>query len=461
MNYLRLSELAYLIKSTIHSTLSEEYWITAEIAQINCHFSSGHCYLDLVEKQEDATIAKMRATIWASNFRQISSNFRTLTGQDIQTDMKILMLARVTYHEIHGLSLNIRDIDPRYTIGEMALKRKQIIERLTKEGIIDINRQLELLPVIQKIAVISSLTAAGYGDFLSMLDNNPYGYKFSYTLIHAYMQGEKAEESILSALRKCKRYKKHFDAAVIIRGGGSTVDLHYFDSYPIAKMIALSPIPVFTGIGHERDETVADRVANMRLITPTAVAEFLISRAKQFEDNIEALRHRLIIRTNTLIDREKHALKSLAEGLSRYSKHYLTAISYSLRNNISLLYSHALTVLRSPAVSLKAYEGRLKGAGDMMIRNNYQKLKDFIKILHVHPGHTFKMQSKNLENYESAIKHLDPLNVLKRGYSTTYLNGKALKDITIVKKADIIDTRLYNGMITSTVESIREDKKSD
>lgn len=461
MNFLTLSELSHLIKSTIHSTLSEEYWVTAEIAQINYHYNSGHCYLDLVEKQDDATTAKMKATVWASSFSQISFNFRTLTGQDIQTGMKILMLARVTYHEVHGLSLNIRDIDPRYTLGEMALKRRQIIERLIKEGIIDKNRQLELPLVIQKIAVISSVTAAGYGDFLSRLDNNPYGYRFYHKLFQAYMQGEKAEESILSALKKCTRYKEYFDAVVIIRGGGSTVDLHSFDSYLLAKGIALFPLPVFTGIGHERDETVADKVANMRLITPTAVAEFLISRAKQFEDNIEALRHRLIIRTNTLIDRENHTLKSLAEGLSRHSKHYLTAISHSLRNNSSLLHSHALTALRTPAVNLKAYEGRLKSAGDMMIRNSYQKLKDFIKILHVHPGHTFKMQSKNLENFESTIKHLDPLNVLKRGYSITYLDGKALKDITTVKKADIIDTRLYNGMITSTVEDIREDNKRD
>jgi exodeoxyribonuclease VII large subunit len=159
-----LSELAYLIKSTIQSSINDEYWVIAEIAQINCHYNSGHCYLDLVEKRDDVTTAKMRATIWASLFRQIGSNFRALTGQDLQTGMNILMLARVTYHEVHGLSLNIRDIDPRYTLGEMALKRKRIIEQLSKEGIMDKNRQLSLPPVIQNIAVISSATAAGYGD---------------------------------------------------------------------------------------------------------------------------------------------------------------------------------------------------------------------------------------------------------------------------------------------------------
>jgi exodeoxyribonuclease VII large subunit len=460
MNYLNLSELSYLIKSTIHSSLNEEYWVTAEIAQINCHYNSGHCYLDLIEKQDDATLAKMRATIWARNYSQISTKFRALTGQDLQAGMKILMLVNVTFHEVYGLSLNIKDIDPRYTLGEMALKRREIIERLKKESIIDKNRNLPLPPVIQNIAVISSVTAAGYGDFIHRLDDNPYGYRFSYSLFQAYVQGEQAEESILLALRKCNKLKDCFDAVVIIRGGGSTVDLQCFDSYPLSKEIALFPLPVFTGIGHERDETVADRVANKRLITPTAVAEFLITKAKQFEDSIETLRHRLIMKTNTLLERERHYLMSFEEGLSRHSKYYLAAMSHRLGHSTSLLHSLALGALRTPSVNLKAYEGSLKSAGDVMLRNNYQKLKDFAKILQTHPEHMLKIQSKNLEHLESTIKHLDPINVLKRGYSITYLNGKTLNDITTVKKADIIDTRLCNGTITSTVEGLREDKKS-
>ena len=228
MDYLTLRELTYLIKSTIDSTLPDEYWVTAEVSQINCHLNSGHCYMEIVEKQDNATAAKMRAIIWARDFRQISVNFRNLTGQELQAGMKILMLARVTYHEVHGLSLTIRDIDPRYTLGEMALKRKEIIEKLTREGIIDRNRSLPLPPVLQNIAVISSATAAGYGDFINRLDNNPYGYKFSHKLFQSYVQGERAEESILKALKQCKRIRNYLDAVVIIRGGGSAFDLHLF-----------------------------------------------------------------------------------------------------------------------------------------------------------------------------------------------------------------------------------------
>lgn len=465
MNYLSLSELSGLIKSTIHYTLNEDFWVTAEIAQINQHYDSGHCYLDLVEKQEDTVTARMRATIWASSFRLISSSFRAVTGQDLQAGMKILMLARVTYHEVHGLSLNVRDIDPRYTLGEMALKRRQIIERLTKEGIIDRNRQIPLPDVIQKIAVISSVTAAGYGDFLSRLNNNPYGYKFSCRLFQTYMQGEKAEESILNALKKCMKLEKHFDAILIIRGGGSTVDLHCFDSYPLAQIIALSPLPVFTGIGHERDETVADRVANIRLITPTAVAEFLISTAKQFEDSINELRHRLRTRTNTLVEREKHHLQNLAESLTGNSKHYLKAAISELRSNIYLLQTRTLATLKTPLVNLKGYEGKLRNAGEGLIKNNHRKMADFRKILNVHPGHLLSLQSRKLENYETMICLLDPLNILKRGYSITYLNGKVLKDTAAVMEDDVINTRLHNGTIASIVagieENTREEKKSE
>lgn len=461
MHYLSLRELGSLIKSAIQSTLIDEYWVTAEIAQINCHYNSGHCYIELVEKKDDSVMAQMRATIWARDYRKITAAFLNLTGQELQTGMKVLVLARVTYHEVYGLSLNIKDIDPRYTLGEMALRRKQILEQLTREGIIDRNRKIILPPVMQNFAVISSLTAAGYRDFLSRLNNNSYGYRFSHKLFQAYVQGEKAEESIMGALRECMKFRDRFDAIVIIRGGGSTIDLHCFDSYLLAKEIALSPLPVLTGIGHEKDETVADRVANMRLITPTAVAEFLISRAKLFEDNIDTLKHRCIARTHELIHREKLTLKGFSENLSRHSRHYLQAVSSILSRSMYALQTHALSATRNPSLRLTTYEGRLKNAGDSLLKTNYQRLREFAQILKIHPKHMLLMQSRILENHGTKIHLLNPLNVLKRGYSLTLLKGKVLKDVNLVTKADIIDTRLHNGTITSTVEDIRKEKNSE
>jgi len=459
MNYLSLGEFANLIKTTVQSALSNDYWIIAEIAKINYHYNSGHCYIDLVEKQEDTVIAQMRATIWARAYRTVCLKFQNATGQDLTQGMKILMLAHVTYHEVYGLALNIRDIDPRYTLGEMALKRQQIIDQLVKEGIIDLNKKIIPPQVMQNIAVISSLSAAGYGDFIKRLDENPYGYRFYHRLFQAYVQGEQAEESIRKALKRCKRYKDTFDAVVIIRGGGSTVDLHCFDSYLLAKDIAFFPLPVLTGIGHERDETVIDRVAHMRLMTPTAVAEFLIFKTKYFEERIEALRQKLVIKTNTVIDRERHSVKILSGNLTRHSIHYLQISSQSLQNYIHLLQTQAMNSLRIPSTNLKVYEGRMKGTLQAFIKNKKQGLKELMQMAMVYSKHMVSMKSTTLEKFETKINLLDPVNVLKRGYSITYLKGEAIKGTASINKGDIINTRLYDGFITSIVETIKENSK--
>jgi exodeoxyribonuclease VII large subunit len=341
------------------------------------------------------------------------------------------------------------------------LKRQQIIEQLIKEGIIELNKKIILPHVMQNIAVISSLSAAGYGDFIKRLDENPYGYRFCHKLFQAYVQGEQAEESIRTALRKCKRYKDSFDVVVIIRGGGSTVDLHCFDSYLLAKDIAFFPLPVLTGIGHERDETVIDRVAHMRLMTPTAAAEFIISRSHVFEESIESLRQRLIIKTHAVLDREKHVIKAHKENLMRHSMHYLKTSSLSLRNCIHLLQTQAMNSLRTPSINLKTCKGRLEGALHVFIKNKRQRMKELTQMAMRYSRQMVSMKSMTLERLEMKTSLLDPVNVLKRGYSITYLKGKAIKDTATVNKNDIILTRLYDGTITSIIEAIKENSNDE
>ena len=454
MTFLTLRELASLIRGAISATLPDEYWVIAEIAQISCHAGSGHCYLDLVEKQDDAIAAKMRANIWATNYRQISSSFHGMTGQNLQPGMKILVLARINYHEVHGLSLNIREIDPNYTLGEMALRRRQVIDQLTKEGIIDLNRRIDLPPVLQRIAVISSPGAAGYGDFVNRIDNNRYGYRFSHRLFHAYVQGEKAEESIISALKSCLRLRERFDAVVIIRGGGSTADLNCFDSYRLSREIALAPLPVLTGIGHERDETVADRVAHMRLITPTAVADFLVSRARDFESSVDDLRERLTFRTNTLIASEKHVLSNLSLGLLRHSEHFLRFSFQELKHDIFALQASSLAALKLPFAHLDVCKENLRHASESALSAQESIVREHSKVLRVVPEHILAMNRKELEHAEARVRLLDPVNVLRRGYSITSLGGRILKDVNETRKTDIISTRLSNGTITSIVEDM-------
>ncbi|MFZ2197356.1 MAG: exodeoxyribonuclease VII large subunit, partial [Thermodesulfovibrionales bacterium] len=318
---------------------------------------------------------------------------------------------------VYGLSLNVKDIDPAYTMGEMALKKREVIERLTKEGIIALNKGLSLPVVPQRIAVISSPTAAGYGDFFDHLDNNPYGYSFIHVLFPAVMQGQGAERSIVSAFREISRKKHLFDVLVIIRGGGSAIDLNCFDSYDLASAVAKSPLPVITGIGHERDDTVVDMTAHTKMKTPTAVAEFLISGLRSFEENIIDVQNRLVKQTGRFMKDENYSLSSIVQRLNFIS----IQLTASIHNKV---------------------EGMEKD-----LRSN---LRQFLQ-----------KTSSRLDNLEKVIKLLNPANVLKRGYSITHHNGKLLKDVFLVRQGDIIETSLFKGVIKSVVESAKEVKERE
>ena len=408
---LSLSQLNGLIKSAIIDTLPDQYWIVAEVADIKLN-QKGHCYLELVEKQESATIAQIKGTIWSYEYRSIGSRFQKATGEQLRRGMKILFLASVTFHEVYGLSLNIKEIDPAYTMGEMARKKREVIERLRKEGIIERNRTLDLPLVPQRIAVISSPTAAGYGDFFSHLDNNAYGYRFLHALFPALMQGPEAEQSIITALSSIAKTKRTFDLVVIIRGGGSVVDLNCLDGHPLASAVALFPLPVITGIGHDKDDTVVDIVAHTKMKTPTAVADFLISGARSFEESVLGLE-------NLLAGYAERRLRDEQQKLASYGQ------------RLSL----------APARLLTIHQNRL-----MIVR------QDIVN----HANKFFITMKNRLGSREQAIRHLDPAQVLKRGYSITTHNGRIIKKAHLLKNGMTIETLLYDGRVTSIVLSERE-----
>jgi exodeoxyribonuclease VII large subunit len=276
MEHLSLYELNKKISEALANNLEPSYWVVAEIGQIQTN-RKGHCYLELVEKEDDQIKAKTRATIWSYTYRNLSTWFEGITGQSLKAGMKILFNATIQYHEIYGFSLNIRDIDAQYTLGERAKKRQEIIERLREDGVFEMNKELRLPTVPQNIAVISSETAAGFGDFMDQIVGNDYGYEVEIELFNAVMQGEEAASSIIDAMHQVFENIGNYDLLVIIRGGGATLDLDCFDNYDLGSHVAQFPIPVITGIGHERDETITDMVAHTKMKTPTAVAEFIIS----------------------------------------------------------------------------------------------------------------------------------------------------------------------------------------
>ncbi|MCX8070420.1 MAG: exodeoxyribonuclease VII large subunit [Thermodesulfovibrionales bacterium] len=407
-NPITLSELLSTVKEIIRQNFPHFYWIIAEIAEAKEN-QKGHFYITLVEKDDDKVLAQIRANIWAYEYRKLINKFKSATGEGFKVGMKVMLLISIEFHEVYGVSLVIKDVEPSYTLGEMALKKKAILDRLKKEGLIDLNKALSLPPVPQRIAIISSPQAAGLEDFIDQIRNNQYGYYFKYELFPSLMQGAEVEATIIEKFDQILARSEDFDLVVIIRGGGSSVDLSCFDNYEIAKKIANFPLPVITGIGHEKDDTVVDIVAHTRLKTPTAVAEFLISGLRAFEEEILDIFQTIRDLTLKYVNDQNNKLKNLCNKLIYSSKNYTT---------------NALNILQLT---------------EMRLSKSWKYLID--------------THSTRLERLEQAIRHLSPENILKRGYSITYLNGKALKSTTTIKDGEIIETRLIDGSFKSVVKN--------
>jgi exodeoxyribonuclease VII large subunit len=430
-----LSELNTSIKEALGLAFPESVWVVAEISEIRCN-SKGHCYLELVEREEEETIAQIRANIWAYTFRGIASKFEKATGESLKQGMKVLLQVNVTFHEVYGLSLNVRDIDPTYSLGEMVRKKREIIDRLTKEGLLQLNKQIPLPLVPQKIAVISSVTAAGYGDFINHIVDNPYGYKIFHTLYHSAMQGQEAEASIISALRKIRGHKDLFDAVVIVRGGGSQIDLSCFDTYGLAVEVAQFPLPVITGIGHERDDTVADLVAHTKLKTPTAVAEFLLSGMSSFEERLSNAQRTLAHLIDESMKEETHRFQYLVQ----HFRHIVRDRFSGEMSRIEIVF-HKL--IHQTTQSINSHNSSLKLDMSRIVGGLYK---------------LFQQKENRIKHCGQALRLLDPVNVLKRGYSITYFKEKAVKDIATLQEGDIIRTRVYKGMVKSKVEALHAEE---
>jgi exodeoxyribonuclease VII large subunit len=403
-----LSELNFLVKAAVHEALPGTYWIRAETSDVRINAASGHCYLEFIEKDEKSNqiLAKARGAIWVRNFRMIKPYFEQETGQSFTSGIKVLVNVSVEFHEVYGYSLNVNDIDPSYTLGDMVKKRNEIIERLKKEGIFDLNKELPFPALPQRIAVITSPTAAGYEDFIHQLTFNEQGFPFYIKLFPALMQGEKTAESIISALEQIYPHEEKFDVVVIIRGGGSASELSSFDSYRLASNCAQFPLPIITGIGHERDETVLDLVANVRQKTPTAVAAFLIECAQK----------------------EANMLNGLIS--------FFTSIPDFLRSEKEKI--NSLSVLTGRNVELFLLSKR--------------KFLDEFRVSLKHIVSNFMLENKRfIELKEQYIALVSPENTLKRGYSLVFKDGKIVKQAAGLTNGDNITIKFSDGEKAGTI----------
>ncbi|MEN2993755.1 MAG: exodeoxyribonuclease VII large subunit [Thermodesulfovibrio sp.] len=476
VSYQTLSQYLSEIKEFIQE-ISYYQWIVAEIAKVDCD-KNGNYWIELVEKKDNEIIAQCDAVIWRSNVDTIT-NFYEKTGIEIQRGIKILFLAKATFHEKYGFKLNITQIDPSFTVGEMALKKKETIERLTREGLIDKNKLIEIPVIIQRIAIISSKSAAGYEDFLKILNDNKYGFKFYTKLFDAFVQGDTAVSSIIYALKKCALYFKEFDAVVLIRGGGSVADLAIFNDYELAKTMALMPIPVFTGIGHTRDETVVDYVASISFKTPSEVAKFIIDKALDFDSKVENLKQRIIHKVESILNSEisrnqsleqrfKLVVKNSGEKLSQRMNLIISEIHNGVLKKVhaekELLFSLKQNLIKKTHFILKTNEVKMANFNNRIkikVRENITKesfmMKSFKERIFTALRNIFKLKNIQIERLLEKLNLLSPENILKRGYSITYLNGKVLKNSKEVQIGSKIQIQLYRGKIYGQVTKKEED----
>ena len=408
MEALSLYDLNALVRRSLEQCLPDEYWVQAELSDVRMN-STGHCYLEFIQKdlRSNSLIAKARGTIWANVYRLLKPYFEESTGQAFVSGIKVLVQVTVSFHELYGYSLTVQDIDPTYTLGDMARRRREILKQLEEEGVLTLNKELEMPVLPQRIAVVSSLTAAGYGDFCHQLKNNSRGFFFHTELFPALMQGDRVEESVLSALDAILNRQEDFDAVVIIRGGGATSDLSGFDTYLLAAACAQFPLPIITGIGHERDDTVLDSVAHTRVKTPTAAAEYLINCMNLAADELEVL------------------ISQLHESVrSRLTEEHRKLISY--RNRIP-----SAVVRRVSDAKLALLTTR----------------KDVSLAVQT----SLSRQRHRLELLQQRLADASPEKTLARGYSITLKDGKVVKNAAMLNEEDEIVTRFYRGEVTSVI----------
>lgn len=435
-----LTELNGLIRTTLDNNLAPSYWVMAEIGEFRDSVR-GHAYLDLIEKSDRNIKAKMRANIWSYTYQVIKRKFESATGDSLKSGMMILALVNIQFHELYGLSLIVKDIDPSFTIGERARRRQEIIEKLQREGLMEMNKQFVLPSISQKIAVISSVTAAGYGDFINQLNNNPQNYKVHLKFFQATMQGNQASASIIAAITQVEEelQKEKFDLLVIIRGGGAQTDMDCFDDYELATHIANAPLPVITGIGHERDESIADLVANTKLKTPTAVASFILSGFSEFEEKLRSLSIRMERSTNFFVQKEINFL------------HDKTQLIRHLCHNRMVQGKQQLGNLNKQVYTLAKHKINLQ----RMNMENHHLLIRKLAFGRVENG------KERLSQVQDTIKRLNPSYILKKGYTKTEINGISIHRQSLTTGEKII-TFSTDKKIFSTIDKIElHDKKEN
>ncbi len=447
-----LLELNRQIRNSLQLEFPRSIWVVAEISELNPN-RSGHCYLELIEKDSHGQIlARSRATIWARTWRMLKPYFEHTAGISLQAEQKVLVNVTIEYHEIYGHSLNILDIDPNYTLGDLSRRRNEIIEKLKQDGVFEMNKEITLPQFIQSIAIISSASAAGYTDFIDQLLKNQYGLKFKTKLFPAIMQGDKAPESIMSAMEEVFNSNSEFDLLVIIRGGGSRSDLNTFDDYNLAFHCTQFPIPIFTGVGHERDESIVDLVAHSALKTPTAVAEYLIHFQHQHQLQLIDLEEVFLSLVKDKLDTENLRLTRIGERFSPQVKSILQRQRHQLEVNQQHLFNFSRNLIKSHQNKLQNASQSIPHLLALRTQHQLNILENYKTRLIQFSQRKFPLERQKIINYQERLNLLNPEQVVKRGYTLSYQGNTIITSIYQIKQGEKLETLFKDGRIISTID---------
>jgi exodeoxyribonuclease VII large subunit len=447
-----LLEVTRSIRKTLLERYTSSFWVKAEMIRLNHYTHSGHCYPDLVEKQQGKVIAQIRANLWSRDFIRINNKFLKVLKEPLKDGIKILFLAKVSFDPVYGLSLHLIDIDPSFTLGDLEKEKQETIAKLRAEGLFNKNKTT-LFPLLpQRIAVISVETSKGYADFLKVIDNNPRGYRFFHFLFPSILQGEKAIEGIIFQLNRIKKVLRHFDLVAIIRGGGGDVGLSCYNDVQLAREIAQFPLPVVTGIGHATNETVAEMVAFENAITPTKLAEMLIQHFHNFAEPVTIAEQLIVQKSQRQLHDENHKLRSEVKLFKSATHHILSSNTREMITKAQSLSQSTAFIFRNEHKILTHISYQTGRQVNFLLTGQAEKVKA-VKLLLAEKSRSNLNQEKNqLTVIEKNIRNLDPVNVMKRGYSITLINGRILTSAKNLKAGEEIETLLPDGKIASVVK---------
>lgn len=446
-----LQQVVRSIKKTLEDRYTQNYWVKAEMHKLN-KYPSGHAFPELVQKDDNKIVAQITGTIWKQQLERINTKFIEVVKEPLREGTTLLLLVKINYSETFGLGLQILDIDPSYSLGELQKQREETLRKLAKEGLLNLNQKLHFPLLPKRVAIISADSSKGLSDFLQVLQENEKSYFIFTHLFNAYLQGDVAVQSIISALKKIKRVKDHFDIVIIVRGGGAEVGMTCYNNYDLCKAIAEFPLPVLTGIGHSTNLNVAEMVSFRNEITPTKLAEFLLQTFREFEQETKRLNREMIAHSLQLIDKTKQDFNGQVRVFKHASLRFTDSLKNELNQQIIELKNTTRYFLKNENDAVLSLKNDYRIVTKEIITAERNTLSLISKPIKGSLLHFFERKESDLEQLEKTVNILNPSNVLQRGYSLTLLNGKILSAKNKPKKGDLIESKTNSLTLFSRVE---------